>query len=511
MLLANSCTDDFEKVNTDPSAYSPASFDPNYMLTTAQLTYTGSIDFAYEAWRGNLIYASTMMQGLSSVVGYWAGDKYLLNEGYTAAYWERAYSEQVKPIVDIVEFTRDDPKYHNLHQVARIWKALVFQRITDLYGNVPYFQAGMGYYTGVLTPVYDNQSDIYADLLKEVDEASSALDASGDAITGDVVYAGDIEKWRKFGYSLLVRLSMRISEVDEESAKLYLDKAQGKTMESNADNAFVLHDATGGRVTQNRNSQVLMGDGGQEHYYVKWSDTFISYLKTNDDPRLSKVAVTNLYLSDAEKGQNSAFITDPEVQKGMPNGKDLSGIASQDIRQDPSFTAFEDYSSPNPAMITKTGPTFVMTYAQTELLLADAAARGWISDAEGHYNNGITAAMTYLAQYDASMEVPVSEAQAYLTANPYNAANGLEMIHTEYWALCNTMLDFYESWSNWRRTGYPELTPVNYPNNATGGTIPVRFPYPDSESTRNKENYEAAQSAMSGGDNLTSHVWWDVD
>ncbi|MEO8405923.1 MAG: hypothetical protein ABI480_15055, partial [Chitinophagaceae bacterium] len=95
VVLYSSCTKKFDELNTDPTAYNPSNFEPNYLLTTAQLAYTGSFDFSYETWRGNLIYSSTLMQELSTVIGYWAGDKYLLNADYTAAYWQVAYPEQV--------------------------------------------------------------------------------------------------------------------------------------------------------------------------------------------------------------------------------------------------------------------------------------------------------------------------------------------------------------------------------------------------------------------------------
>jgi hypothetical protein len=512
-VLVSGCTKDFEEINTNPSTYSQSSFDPNYLLTTAQLGYTGSSDLAFETWRSNLIYCSTMMQGFSSVMGYWAGDKYLLNEGYTASYWGSttvgAYVEQVKPITDLVQFTKDKEKYKNLHQVARIMRALIMQRITDIYGDVPYFDAGMGYYTNVITPKYDKQETIYADLLKEVEEATNALDPAADKLSGDAIYKGDIAKWQRFGNSLLLRLAMRLTKVDPERAKTYVAKVQGKTMTSNDDNAFVVHDVAGARVTQNRNSQVLLGDGGQENFYVKWSNTFIDYLKSQNDPRLSKIAVTNLYLAASSKVQNGTGNSDPAVQKGMPNGKDQSGIAERDIRQDPTFTAFTDYSSPSPGMIKRAGPTFIMTYAESELLLADAAQRWGSGDAAQHYSNGVKAAVTYLSQYDASMSIDPAAADAYLAANPYNAVSGLEQINTQYWTLCNTMLDFYESWANWRRTGIPVLTPVNYPNNATNGQIPRRFPYPVGEASSNPENYKAASASVQGGDNLSSRVWWD--
>jgi len=513
-LLSAGCTKSYTKINTNPASYNQTNFDPNFLLTAAELGYTGSTDFAYETWRGNLIYCSTMMQGFSSVVSYWAGDKYLLNSDYTAAYWgfssDAAYPEQVKPIVDIVQSTIGKPQYKNLHQIGRIFRALVMERITDLYGDVPYFSAGMGYYNGNFFPKYDSQDSIYNDLLKEVDEATAALDPAGDKPGGDVIYKGDIAQWQKFGNTLLLRLAMRLSKADPEKAKTYVQKVVGKTMAANADNAFVLGDATGGRATQNRNSQILLGDGGQEHYYTKWSKTFIDLLKASNDPRLPKISVTQLYLADGSKDQNPAANSDPAVQKGMPNGRDLSGIPGQTIGDDPSFTSFPDYSSPSPAMIKRNGPTFILTYAETELLLADAAARfGIAGDPATHYHDGVKAAMTYLGQYDPGAAVSDADAETYLTAHPYSAGTGLAMINTQYWIHANTMLDFYESWSNWRRSGFPALTPVNYPNNATNATIPRRFPYPLAEANTNPVNYKKAHDAVPGGDLLTSHVWWD--
>jgi len=513
-LLSTGCTKKFEKINTDPSSYNQANFDPNFLLTSAELGYTGSKDFAYETWRGNLIYCSTMMQGLSTVVSYWAGDKYQLNPNYTAAYWgfsaDAAYPEQIKPIVDVVQSTNGKTQYKNLHQIARILRALMLERISDLYGNVPYFNAGMGYYNGNFFPKYDSQDSIYADLLKEVDDATSKLDPAGDKPSGDVIYKGDIAHWQKFGNTLLLRMAMRLVKVDAATAKTYAQKVIGKTFTSNADNAFILGDATGGRATQNRNSQILLGDGGQENYYTKWSKTFIDMLKPIGDPRLGKISVINLYLTDGSKTQNPAADPNPAVQKGMPNGKDLSGIPGQTIGGDPTFTSFTDYSSPSPALIKRDGPTFILTYAESELLLADAAARFSIAgDPATHYHDGVKAAITYLGQYDAAASISDITAEAFVTAHPYDPATGLQMINTQYWIHTNTMLDFYESWSNWRRSGFPVLTPVNYPNNATNGTIPRRFPYPLDEANNNPVNYKAAHDAVPGGDLLTSHVWWD--
>lgn len=507
LLLSTGCTKDFVERNTNPASYNQTNFDPNYMLTSAQLAYTGSTDFSYETWRANLIYCSTFMQGFSTVIGYWAGDKYLLNPDYLSAYWDKAYSEQVKPIVDVTEWTKDKAQYKNLYQISRIMKALIFERLTDLYGDVPYTEAGQGYYQKIFYPKYDKQQDIYNDLIKELTEATTALDAAGDKPAGDAIYKGDIEKWRKFGYTLLLRVGMRLSKVDADKAKAIVNQVNGKTLTVN-DDAYLIADATGGRTTINRNSQVLLGDGGQENFYVKWSNTFINNLKSNNDPRLSVLAATQLYANDQTKTQNANPNFTAAAQKGMPNGLDFS-TTGHIVTADPSFTSFPDYSSPSPYITKRNGPTFILTYAESELLLADAAARFGIGDAKTHYDAGVKAAITYLKEYDAAATISDGAAATYLAAHAYNAATGLNQINTQYWILTNSMLDFYESWANWRRTGYPALTPVSFPNNATSNTIPRRFPYPANEAVTNPDNYNVAHSGVPGGDLLTSRVWWD--
>lgn len=509
LTVASSCTKNFNDINTNPVAYSQQNFDPNFVFTTAELTYSGSTDYAYETWRGNLIYASTMIQGLAALSSYWAGDKYMLTPWYTSAYWERAYSEQVKPIVDIVEWTRGKAEYSNIHNVARIWKALIFARLTDLYGDVPYSEAGQGYYTKNLKPKFDSQESIYKDVLKELEEAATALDASKDALKGDIVYNGDIEKWKRFAYSVMLRSAMRLVKVDEATARAYAEKAVGKTFTGNEDNARIQHDVSGGRATQNRNTITFL-DGGQEHYYVRWSKTFIDFLKSKNDPRL-KVAVTNYFTDPASSNiTNPNYITAAAAQKGLPNGKDLSGVAGRDVSSDPAYTTISAYSQLHPGMLKRDGISFVMTYSEAEFLWAEAATRWSIGgSAADHYKNGVAKSITTLGQYDAGLAITDATADAFALANPLVTATALKQINEQIWLQSCITLNFYEAWSNWRRTGFPALTPVNYPNNATNGTIPRRFPYPTAEESSNPENYRAASAAVPGGDLLTGRVWWD--
>jgi hypothetical protein len=385
---------------------------------------------------------------------------------------------------------------------------LIFHRITDIYGDVPYSEAGMGYYKRIFKPKYDLQKDIYADMLKELDEAVTKLDASKDVSTGDLFFNGDIGKWKRFAYSLMMRLGMRLTKVDVNTAKAWVEKAAaGGPMTSNTDNAFVKHDASGGRPTVNRIAQVL--NLPYEIPYVRWSKTFIDFLKTNNDPRLGVLAEIP---PPAPNSDVLGFAGDqtPANQLGMPNGYDLTGGAT-DISKAPGYPGtWYKYSRPINRFYGKMdGITMILTYAETELMLAEAKQRGWNvpGTADAHYNAGVKAAMTMMSQWDAAAVVTDAQANTYLAAHPYVAANGLEMINTQYWVA--TVFNDYETFANWRRSGFPVLTPVNYPGNATGGTIPRRLIYPQGEASTNAENYKAAVDRLGGTDKMTLRVWWD--
>ncbi|MEQ8470590.1 MAG: SusD/RagB family nutrient-binding outer membrane lipoprotein [Marinoscillum sp.] len=503
LLVFSGCTADFEEINTDKNKVSQASYVPSYNLSRALLEYTGNSDFSYDTWRVNIIYASMMTQQLANASWY-AGDKYMQDDGWAAASFDVAYNSQVKYIVDLLEITRDNPLYSNLYQVGRISKVLIFHRLTDIYGELPYSEAGLAFHEGIYAPIYDTQRFIYEDMLKELNEAAQALDASADMPSNDLVYgsSGDqIGQWKKLAYSLMLRLAMRLTEVDETLAKTWAERAvAGGVFTSNEDNAMVHHDAGGGRLTVNRNSNILAGEwNATNNGEVYLSKTFVDFLAGTDDPRLQYFGRV---LSSGD--------TDPANQIGLPNGFDTNGGAT-DVSTDPNFPGdIMNYSTiRDDIFLALDAPTVLINYAQVELLLAEAALKGYSvgGTAETHYAAGVTAAMEHLAQYNATATIPEADISTYLAANPYNPANGMEMISEQYWVA--SFLDWYEVWANWRRTGLPALTPVNYPGNATGGVIPRRMVYPSHESSNNPSNYAEAIKRQ-GNNNFLTKVWWDA-
>ncbi|MBE9461082.1 SusD/RagB family nutrient-binding outer membrane lipoprotein [Dyadobacter subterraneus] len=504
-LVTTSCDKGFVELNTNPNAVTTPVLENMFTYNIVKTGGTG-----YENHRGNLIYAGAMIQHFASLNTYWSGDKYLSNVEYYSAYFETAYANQVKEIEQIISLTKDDAALSNKYNISRIWRAFIYHRITDLYGDIPYSEAGKGFLDGTLAPKYDTQQFIYTDMLKELDEAAAALDASKESYgAADVLYSGDVAKWKKFAYSLMLRLGMRVTKADAAMAQSYVKKAiAGGVMTSNDDVARLLHYNTNDNnwlqegnllKTQEYDATNLKGKGNS-----KLSKTFVDFLQTNNDPRLPYIAT--LWEGNADPNALPASSA-PAVQKGLPNGYDPTTIKT--LIPSWNDASLATYSEANLNYIaSNAAPTVFQSYAEVEYLLAEAALRGWGDGAiAAHYNKGVTAAMKLFSLYGAT--ITDAEISAYLAAHPFPAtgeAAEMNAIHTQYWAA--TFLNSYEAYANWRRTGYPVLTPTNYAGNATGGVIPRRLRYPASEGSKNAVNYKAAV-AIQGLDDFLTRGWWD--
>jgi hypothetical protein len=506
VIFNSGCKKGYDAINQDPNHITPGVQDYRLLLTASEVYIAGT---DYDIWRNGLIYGATMMQHLSSTQDYWNGDKYTYSAGYNSAFWDRQYPNAVANIQEVINKYKDDAANKNAYNIARILRAFLFQQTTDLYGDVPYSEAGLGYISGIKYPKYDKQQDIYADLYKELQEAATALDATAPNTVGntEMIYKGDVNQWKKFAYSEMLRLALRLVKVDPTTGAKWAQTAiSGGVFTSNDDNALVHHEAN---TTDAANSygKVLVF---QDPDASRVSQTFIDMLRNTADPRLHYIATlakspgTSFGTTGFDYGDTTAT-----KQIGMPNGYDELGGAT-DISKAPNWPGdTKNYSIVNRYTYARVdAPTFLLTYAETELLMAEAAYRGWISgDATSLYNTGVKAAMQQLSQTGASPGISDAQIAGYLQKNAFNLGTALEQINTQYWIA--TFLDEYEAWSNYRRSGFPILKQVNYFGNVTNGTIPRRFTYPSSEQTINTANYNAAVSGLSGGDKMSSRVWWD--
>lgn len=515
LAMLTGCTKNFDELNSDPGKVTGDLYDPNYLLSKAEF------QFANTGYR-QLLFQSMWTQALSSTFNYYSnGDKYFGSSNlvsYQNSVWEQDY-QAANYVVQMGKLAQDKG-LDNLANISVIMKVLIMERVTDCYGDVPYSEAFKAQ-EGVAQPVYDTQESIYKSMLSELDAAVGALDAGKAKPSADLLYKGDIGQWKKFGYSLMLRVAMRLTKVDAATAKTYAEKAAaGGVFAGTADNAYVLSDNSTGNGNSTSSSLSLTDDFRE----VRWGKVMIDFLRANKDPRLTVIGEVS---DDGLAANNNPALPgdrDSSIQIGMPNGYDLKG-GPQDISHAPGypggtgsgadFAALGKYSRPTTAIYRNlNGPNFIMSYAETELLLAEAAARGWNvgGTASGHYANGVMAAMTSIATFNASVgAISTTTAQAYVTAHPLNTSSleaSLKMINEQYWAATATLFNFIETWNNWKRSGYPALTPVNYPGNFSGGAIPRRIPYHSGEPANNPTGYQDAVTRM-GGDNFTVRTWWD--
>jgi hypothetical protein len=514
VLVAGCNKDSLKRLNINPQALNTINL--NFLFTSAQLGAAsgGSAgDNRYIDWRTNIGMASTAIQQLATTGGISnTGDKYQDNAETSSAPFEFIYGDQLKDIGEILRqsgpggFAEGQNK--NMSQAARILRVFLFQRLTDYYNRIPYFET-MQAADGIFFPKYDSQKDIYADLLKELEEATAAMGAAdpSDGFAGaDLYYKGDVAKWKRWGFSLMLRMAMRLSNVDAATANTYATKAiAGGVFNSNADNVIVPM-AIGPSLWTDQNGisrAFIAGDGGETSFLSKKLVDFLKGTNTgstaDDDPRLM--------ILTGGIGLN----TDPLAQKGMPNGNDQNRL--EVIEGVSPLNLNATYSTINLLLLDRDEPYMLMNFGEVELMLAEAAQRsiGGLTPAaaEAHYNAGVKASTQMYTVYDGSFAVSDAKVTAYLGAYPYTVANSLEMIGDQYWV--NHFLNWWEAWSNWRRTvttaspkGYPVLTPINFPGNVTGGTIPQRLKYPNAEVAGNP-NFTEKELAMH---NYTTKVWW---
>ncbi len=481
-LVVGACDEGFDELNVDPTK--PPQIAAANKLTAVQKFISSE---RYDNWRAGMIYQSTMMQHIATTAGYWDGDKYTWNRGYASSLMDRYYGNAIKTIEDLLFQLDEEEAPDEMKAIVRILRVFAFSRLTDLYGDVPYSEAGKAVLEGIFLPKYDAQSEIYPDMLNELEESAAAL-SSGTSGFGaaDVIYNGDQAKWKKLANSLMLRLGLRLIKVDPAAAQSWATKAiAGGVMESNDDIFYLQHD------NNNRNgiSEVFAADGNP-----RMSKTFIDFLQAGNDPRLPILA--------ARRGDGS---TAAEDLIGFPNG--LNSAMLLEMTGEENTDA---YAEPNRAILAAfEAPMIFQTYAEVQFMIAESNVRWGIGgDAETAYNNGVRAAMKQLSLYTDAATIADADIDTYLAANPYDAANAIEQIANQYWVA--TFLNEYETFSNWRRVGFPTLVPVNFPGNETGGTIPRRLTWTENEAAVNADNYQAAIAAQ-GPDILTTRVWWDVE
>ncbi|CAL1518986.1 hypothetical protein MMC2321_02731 [Chitinophaga sp. MM2321] len=395
----------------------------------------------------------------------------------------------------ITEANRYEAK--NYLALARFFRAYSFITMSLKVGDIPYSEAGKAS-DGIFAPAYDSQEAVFAGCLQELEEANEMLNAQNGELTGDILYGGNILKWKKLINSYRLRVLMHLSlktgnqrlKVIDQFRSIYTNKEKYPIIESNGEmGALAFIDRPGNRYPTYGFNYLTTE--------TRMCKTFTDLLKTNRDPRLFTLAEP---MKDKPAGEFDSY-------DGIP-----ANIAVTEMKKYEQQTSHihKRYIN-NPV----NEPYAMVTYADVELVLAEAAFRGWIAtDPADHYYKGIRASC-------AADGVPASDVDDFVSSLPvkFDPAKALQQINTQRY-IAYFMNSKYESYYNHRRTrvtGFnPSLNdnvPLGYPAyvigpaNKNNGRIPLRWMYSQNELDNNTTHVQEAIKAQYGEDEINKSMW----
>ena len=508
IVLVVSCTKEFDDINTNKNALSKLETSQlPFLFSKAQSTATNN-GWNYQIAQN--LFHDQYCQYFSNTTTYFPSDRLVIRMDWIRAAWNPIYSEVVPQLQTL--FEGYDPASAE-YAIAQVWWVYTFHRLTDTWGPVPYFNAGV---SGTSVP-YDAQDKIYDDMFKKLDAAVTTLNANKSKVpygTFDLIYSGDVNKWIRFANTLRLRLAVRISKVDALRARAEGEKAI----------------TTGGVLEDSPNHDALIfrtekGDDFNGLTVMDWNEfrmtsTMESVLKGYGDPRIG------VYYSPAAGTSN---------YDGLRNGltsADMAlplNLAKNNSNKGPRW----DKSKAG----TLSTPSNVMATAEAWFLRAEGALLGWSmggGTAETYYNRGITESMkqwgitdaaaitayinssaTPIAPGDAQNSPPVSTAPIKFGATTLLQN---EQITIQKWLAL--FPEGVEAWADIRRSGAFKLYPVKQSDNTdlpTAANINAptknwirRIPFINDEKVTNGAEVDKAVPLIGpGGDKISTPLWWD--
>ena len=460
-----SCQTDeqYERLNRDPK--NPTQVRADFLFTSATVNLAdqmASPNVNFNVFRFLAQYLTTTTY--LDEPNYRINQRNIPDFHWTELYRDVIYNLQdAKEIVNATESLTEGEKRARIGQIEVI-EVYAWHVLVDTFGDIPYTEA---LDADISLPVYDEAPVIYADLISRLSNVTEDLQAGQGFVGADVIYGGDMEKWSKFANSLLLRLGMRLADVNPSLSMEAVNEALMEgVFTSLDDSALVVYQSS----PPNTNPLwVDLVQSGRSDYLA--ANTIVDIMNALDDPR------------------RTAYFDDNLI------GGYVGGIYG-------ASNSFPEYTHIGEMFLDPTLPAILLDYPEVEFYQAEAAARGGYSvtgTAEDHYNTAITASINYYGGTDAL-------AQAYI-AQPevsYDATNWEEQIGTQFWI---AMYDNpFEGWSVWRKFDAPELNQAA----DTEDAVPLRYTYPINEQNLNEANYIDAAAAIGGDDQQTS-LFWDVE
>jgi len=470
VLVPNACTDHYEELNTNPKLVTDDIIKPGLMFT-------------------KVLKESSFEIQNQGRIGEYSGYSSRGDSGQPLTYGDFGpfinYGDHIVNLSAIIRLTDDDPNLVNMNAMARIWKVWVFHRMTDTYGDLPYFEAAQAFSDVDPTPAYDTQEEIYTDLLNELKEAAAQLSADSELDSfgaADVMFGSDVDLWERFANSLRLRLAIRVRYVDETLAQSHISEVlSAPLIETNDQNAKVTSEGEDAGFLTNTNplyQNFINGNAGASNATVVGLAITENMVSTND-PRLP------IYLNPNIDGNYIGRAINMDVDE-----KENYGPVA---RLDDAFIQAEyDFNA--------------LIAAEVRFLRAEAALAGLSTeDANNLFREGIQVSMEHYGVDPADITTFLGSAAGTLSGTTEEQLE--QIIVQKYVALFG---DPYEAWTEHRRTGYPRQWIGSLSALDTDNAMPRRSAYPLGEYSLNADNVASAADRLSEGDVLTSRVWWDA-
>jgi uncharacterized protein YcfL len=493
-IVLFSCSN-FEDINTNPdqsTTVSPEMLATGVLVNTFKLSNTSA-----DVYTQNTLFnkhTTKLRSEADPNQYYWSYWPY-------GSFGNYKYLTDLKRMVEFADGNVAESSYKGLELFLKAYYG--FKMTLDL-GDIPYSEAGMAE-EGNVTPVYDKQADVFAQILVDLQQAEAYF-AEGYDFKGDMMFDGNASKWQKLCNALQLKVIQTMSKkaTSDQKARFAAIVNAGNLMETNDDNLKLVY-------TENANATFPFWNGENQRLEHGPSQLAVNILKNYNDRRLFYFAEPAQAEIDGGKLESDfdAYVGAPTILDAQQLS--LNNQAGMYSRMNIRYVQYMDND-----------PLLYFTYSEQCFIIAEAIEEGWVSgDAQTYYENGVIAMLEYtmdLAHTDGwvhGMPITQDYIDNYFTGAAAYATGGtkeerLEQILTQRW-----LIDFFQSnggnYPQVLRTGYPvyPLDPVTSLNQDDPSSYPLRWMYPTSEQTTNTENYQKAIDEQYGGvDNTMQTPWY---
>lgn len=403
--------------------------------------------------------------------------------------WALLYSGVLKDLDQLIK-KNENPNYN---AVAMLLKAYTFQLLTDNFGDIPYSEA-LRADDGITSPKFESQQTIYDGLISMTQQGLALIDDdAGGAVENDVIFSGNMDHWREFGNTLLLRLYLRLAYVNPSKAQQGIQAFSATTPFLDDVSADVMYSASAGNDNPLYSESHALGNQN-----IIASKTAIDSFSSRGDPRIESFYFDN---GTPFRGlRQGDFNSSTSISYAYP-GSAVGGIANP-------LTSLTLPSGSNQSQETQSAPVRLLSNYESLFLQAEAVARGWLTTGGSDGMLVEQAVRRNLGYYvntgddstnDALTEEYISDVLNYPMGGTTSERIGA-IITEKYYAMCGNQN--IEAWTEWRRTGFPTFFQISIAPGA-GSRFPSRLPYPETELTRNL-NFPGQKSVF-------DRVYWDIN